>query len=233
MAITLPAITYSLNLAARDLSRVPIEASPVVLARQGKTSKFLEGGSVLIVPSGDGTSPIESDVGITIEVTPDRIGGNDADLTVSMELSNITDQTLSNSSQGANVLQTDKSRVETAARVPFGKAVLVGSAGSPTRRETDGQSLVEAQAPGLSTKGTTASRRDVLALISIRRADDPAEPAESAAALARRVFNAPLPPSGSYGERPSDTPDPQLETLLARSRLPATMDAKTGKPAGA
>lgn len=127
MAITLPAITYSLNLAARDLSRVPIEASPVVLARQGKTSKFLEGGSVLIVPSGDGTSPIESDVGITIEVTPDRIGGNDADLTVSMELSNITDQTLSNSSQGANVLQTDKSRVETAARVPFGKAVLISA----------------------------------------------------------------------------------------------------------
>ncbi len=216
MSVTLPSITYSLNLATRDLSRVSIEASPVVMAREGKTSKFLEGGSVLIVPNGDGSS-IERDVGITVEVTPDRIGKDDTDLTVTMELSNITSQSLGAAATGANVLQTDKSRVETVARVPFGKAVLVGSAGSLTRRETASGSVTSTPAPGLSTKGAAASRRDVLVLVSVRRDGDPAR-TEDGAAIARTLFKTALPAATLYGERPSDTPDPQLEALLARAR---------------
>lgn len=216
MTVTLPSITYSLNLATRDLARVSIEASPVVMAREGKTSKFLEGGSVLIVPNGDASS-IERDVGITVEVTPDRIGKDDTDLTVTMELSNITSQSLGAATTGANVLQTDKSRVETVARVPFGKAVLVGSAGSLTRRETAAGSVTAAQMPGLSTKGTAASRRDVLVLVSVRRDDEPMR-TEDGPAIARKMFKTALPAATSYGERPSDTPDPQLEAMLMRAR---------------
>lgn len=214
VTVTLPGITYSLNLAARDLSRVSLEASPVVLAREGKTSKFLEGGSVLIVPLADDSDSVERDVGITLEVTPERIGADDVDLSVILEHSNISGQSVSDAGRGASVLQTDKTRVEVAARVPFRKAVLVGSAGSLSRRESNGRSLTAVPLPGLSTRGAAASRRDVLALISVRRAEDADVPALDPAAVARRLFDADLPTPGTYGERPSDTPDPGLELLL-------------------
>ncbi|QTH23170.1 hypothetical protein HRJ34_06580 [Rhizorhabdus wittichii] len=218
VSVTLPGISYSLNLAARDLSRVSLEASPLVLARQGKTSKFLEGGSVLIVPLADDSDPVERDVGITVEVTPEQIGEDYVDLAVVLELSNITGQSLSDAGRGASLLQTDKTRVEAAARVPFRKAVLVGSTGSLTRRKSGNRSLVAAPLPGLSTNGSSASRRDVLALISVRRADDQVTPPLDADALAKRLFDTALPAPASYGERPSDTPDPGLELLLTRSR---------------
>lgn len=218
VAVTLPGITYSLNLAARDLSRVSLEASPVVLARQGKTAKFLEGGSVLIVPLADNGDPIERDIGISIEVTPDRIGRDDVDMTVALELSNVTGQSLSDAGRGASLLQTDKTRVETAVRVPFRKAVLVGSAGSLTRRRTGDRSLVAVPLPGLSSNGASASRRDVLALISVRRPEEEALPPLDAPALAQRLFATGLPAASGYGARPSDTPDPQLEKLLAGNR---------------
>ena len=213
--VTLPAVTYSLNLASRDRTRVSLEASPVVLAREGKTSKFLEGGSVLIVPLADDSDPVERDVGITLEVTPDRIGADDVDLNVALELSNITGQSVTNAGRGVSLLQTDKSRVEAAARVPFGKAVVVGSTGSLTRRESRTGSLTTAPVPGLSTRGAGVSRRDVLALISVRRAEDAAT--LDAAAIAQRLFATALPPPTAYGQRPSDTPDPGLEALVARA----------------
>jgi len=218
VSVTLPGITYSLNLATRDLSRVSLEASPVVLARQGKTSKFLEGGSVLIVPLADDSDPVERDVGILVEVTPERIGADDVDLNVVLELSNISGQSLSEAGRGASLLQTDKTRVEVTVRVPFRKAVLVGSTGSLSRRETGNRSLVAVPVPGLSANGAGATRRDVLALISVRRAEDEAPPPLDTAALAQRLFGTALPALRTYGERPSDTPDPGLETLLARRR---------------
>jgi len=221
VAITLPAVTYSLNLASRDLSRVSLEASPVVLARQGKTSKFLEGGSVLIVPLADDSDPVERDVGIVLEVTPERIGAEEVDLAVTLELSNITGQSVNSAGRGASLLQTDKSRVEVSARVPFGKAVLVGSTGSLTRRESRSGSLVSGEAPGLSVRGGGASRREVLALVSVRRAEDEVAPPLDAAALARRLFGVELPAAGAYGARPSDTPDPRIEGLVQRARASA------------
>src|SRR3546814_12650558 len=124
--------TYSLNLANRDLSHVSIEASPVVIARQGKTSKFLEGGSVLIVPLADDSDPVERDIGITLEVTPERIGSDDVNLAVVLELSNLTGQSLSSAGRGTSLLQTDKQRVELNAPVTFPKALPA----CPTRAAT-------------------------------------------------------------------------------------------------
>ena len=218
MKLTLPGIAYSLNLASRDLSRVSLEASPVVIGRQGKTSKFLEGGSVLVVPLADNGDPVERDIGIVLEVTPERVGPDDVDLVVVLEFSNISGQSLSDAGRGASLLQTDKTRVEVAVRVPYGKAILVGSAGSLSRRETGNRSLFAAPLPGLSTNGAAASRRDVLALISVRRPGDDAPPRLDAGTIASRLFGTVLPPFRGYGERPSDTPDPGLEALLAPRR---------------
>src|SRR3546814_2870818 len=80
------------------------------------------------------------------------------------------------------------------------------------------RSLVALRGPGLSTKGRGAARRDVLALISVRRAADEGAPPLDADAIAERLFGKALPAPEAYGARPSDTPEPALETLLAGFR---------------
>lgn len=212
-SVTAPSIAYSLNIAARDRSHITLEASPLVLARQGKTSKFLEGGSVLIVPLSDDSDPVERNVGIVLEVTPEAISADSADLNVVLELSNITGQSLADAGRGASLLQTDKTRVEVAARVPFGKAIVVGSAGSLARREGSGNSLTPMPLPGLSRESATASSRNVLVLLTVRDPDDHAAPVD-AGVLARAVFAADLPAATRYARRPSETPDPGIEKLL-------------------
>lgn len=220
VAVTLSGVTYSLNLATRDVGRVSLEASPLVLARLGKTSKFLEGGSVLIVPHGDDQDPIEREVGISINVTPDAIGRDHADLTVVLEYSKISAQSEASSGRGASLLNTEKTRIEVPVRVPYDKTVLIGSLGALTRSTEAKRSVVAVPLPGTSAKSALSTVRNVLALISVRRPDDAGAPVPDDAALALRLFGAPLLPAGVYGERPSDTPDPGLDALIARIGRP-------------
>jgi len=218
LQVTLPNVTYSLNLASRDMSQVALEASPVVIARQGKTSKFLEGGSVLIIPSANGVQPIDKDVGLTLQVTPDLIGPDFVDLTVVLELSNITGRSLNNGARTASVLETDKTHIEVTARVPYQKAMMIGSTGTLIRKSGDTRALLRIPLPGFSSRSAAADRRDVIALITVRRPEDDMYLPVDESALAKRLFGRPLPASESYGERPSDTPDPELDRLLMSVR---------------
>lgn len=219
LAITAPAINYSLNLASSSGSRVTLEASPLVLAREGRKSKFLEGQSVLIVPLSDDSQPIERDVGITLEVTPQRVGATDVDLDVVLEMSNITGQSVADAGRGASLLETDKTHVEVSARVPYGKAIVVGSADSLARRSDENRSVIPIALPGLSRRGRSAERRDVLVVLSVRAPDAIAPAVRSANAWGQALFGIVLPPFTHYGRRPSETPAPALGKVL-----PAMLD---------
>ncbi|CAN5719161.1 hypothetical protein BH11PSE1_BH11PSE1_30150 [soil metagenome] len=221
VAVTLSGVTYSLNLATRDVGRVSLEASPLVLARLGKTSKFLEGGSVLIVPHGDDQHPIERDVGISISVTPDAIGRDHADLTVVLEYSKISAQSEADSGRGASLLNTEKTHIEVPVRVPYDKTVLIGSLGALTRSTQARRSVVAVPLPGTSAQAAASTVRNVLALISVRRPDEAGAPPLDDTALALRLFGGPLASAGVYGERPSDTPDPGLDALITRIGRPS------------
>lgn len=214
MAVTAPAISYSLNLASNTSSRITLEASPLVLAREGHKSKFLEGGSVLIVPLSDDSQPIERDVGITLEVTPQRVGAVDVDLDVVLEMSNITGQSEINAGRGASLLETDKTHVEVSARVPYGKAIVVGSADSLSRRSNDRRSVTGVALPGLSTREQSVGRRDVLVVLSVRSPGGGVSPTRSAAAWSQVLFGTVLPPIALYGCRPSEAPAPNLQKIL-------------------
>lgn len=214
LAITAPAISYSLNLATSARSHVTLEASPLVLAREGHKSKFLEGGSVLIVPLSDDSQPIERDVGVTLEVTPQRVGTADVDLDVVLEMSNITGQSVAAAGRGASLLETDKTHVEVSARVPYGKAIVVGSADSLARRSDSNRSISRMPLPGLSTRGQSVGRRDVLVVLSVRAPDSASSPAQSADSWSQTLFGTPLAPFALYGRRPSETPAPALGLVL-------------------
>ena len=214
LAITAPAITYSLNLASGERSHVTLEASPLVLAQEGHKSKFLEGGSVLIVPLSDHSQPIERDVGITLEVTPQHIRSTDVDLDVTLEMSNITGQSIANAGRGASLLETDKTHVEVSAKVPYGKAIVIGSADSLARRSADKRSLTPAALPGLSRRDLSTGRRDALILLTVRAPGADAGATRDADAWSRTLFGHPLPPPAQYGRRPSETPAPALDQIL-------------------
>lgn len=214
LAITAPAISYSLNLASSTRSHVTLEASPLVLAREGHKSKFLEGGSVLIVPLSDDSQPIERDVGITLEVTPQRVGSADVDLDVVLEMSNITGQSVAAAGRGASLLETDKTHVEVSARVPYGKAIVVGSADSLARRSHDNRSVSRVPLPGLSRRELSVGRRDVLVVLTVRAPDTASSPLRSADAWSQALFGISLSPIAFYGHRPSETPSPDFDRVL-------------------
>lgn len=214
LTITAPAINYSLNLASSNRSHVTLEASPLVLAREGRKSKFSEGGAILIVPLSDRTQPIERNVGVTLEVTPQRIGPSDVDLDVSLEMSNITGQTAVNVGRGASILETDKTLVEVSAKLPYGKAIVVGSGDSLNRRSNSNSSVVPISLPGLSRRGLSVDRREVLVVLTVRAPDRQNGATRSPAEWGQVLFGAIVPPASQYGRRPSETPAPTISALL-------------------
>lgn len=214
LTITAPAINYSLNLASNARSHVTLEASPLVLAREGHKSKFLEGGSVMIVPLSDHTQPVERDIGVTLEVTPQRIGATDVDLDVVLEMSNITGQSVVSAGRGASLLKTDKTHVEVSARVPYGKAIVVGSGDSLNRRSSDNRSVAPIELPGLSRRDLSVGRRDVLVVLTVRAIDGQNPATHTADEWNQILFGLPLPPFTQYGRRPSETPAPLMGDVL-------------------
>lgn len=213
LTITAPAINYSLNLASSSQSQVTLEASPVVLAREGRKSKFSEGASVLIVPLSDRSQPIERNVGVTLEVTPQRIGTEDVDLDVALEMSNITGQSSVNVGRGASILETDKTLVEVSVKLPYGKAIVVGSGDSLNRRTTNSRSITPIAIPGLSRRGLSVDRREVLVVLTVR-APNGQSLSPTPAEWSQMLFGAGLPLSTQYGRRPSEAPAPNSDMLL-------------------
>lgn len=217
LSITAPAINYSLNFASSNRSQVSLEASPLVLAREGRKSKFSEGASVLIVPLSDRSQPIDRNVGVTLEVTPQRIGATDVDLDVALEMSNITGQSSVSVGRGASILETDKTLVEASVRLPYGKAFVVGSGDSLNRRSTSNRSITPIAIPGLSRRGVSVDRREVLVVLTVRAPNSQSSSARSPAEWGQILFGAPLSQPAQYGRRPSEAPAPVPDALLPRT----------------
>jgi hypothetical protein len=171
LEVSIPTVSYALNMASTSRSGFSIEASPSVVAVAGKTSRFFEGASVLIVPRGDETEPLERDIGIDLKVTPNEIGEGYIDLTAVLELSNLSGTTIAG--EGATVVQTDKTQAEATARIPFGRAIAFGSGATMTLRDGESAAPGLRRIPGVErlfgTEQASARRNDVLVLMTARR----------------------------------------------------------------
>jgi hypothetical protein len=191
LEVSIPTVSYALNMASTSRSGFSIEASPSVVAVAGKTSRFFEGANVLIVPRGDETEPLERDIGIDLKVTPNEIGDGYIDLTAVLELSNLSGTTIAG--EGATVVQTDKTQAEATARIPFGRAIAFGSGATMTLR--DGEAAVPGlrRIPGAArlfgTEQASARRNDVLVLMTARRGIASAQaPRIDEEAMSRQLF---------------------------------------------
>lgn len=215
--ISVPSVSYALKMASVARGSFSIEASPSVVAVPGSTSRFFEGSSVLIVPGGDRTEPLERDIGVDLKVTPGDIGDGYVDLTAVLELSNLT----ANSVAGVNatVVQTEKTSAEATARIPFGRAIALGSGATMSVRDNDSGTPGLSRVPGVSklfgTEQSSARRSDVLVLITARRGVEPgAAVPPDGDALSQALFGRAAADIARVSRLPSQAPKIEFESWL-------------------
>ncbi len=88
-ALTIPAITYSLNIANAGTSRNEILARPSLVAIEGQKSEFFSGenikASAVSTTAAEGSTEVERDIGVKLAVTPETVGNDNVKLLVEVE----------------------------------------------------------------------------------------------------------------------------------------------------
>lgn len=209
LEVSIPTVSYALNMASTSRNAFSLEASPSVVAVEGKTSRFFEGANVLIVPGGDRTEPLERDIGIDLRVTPNEVGDEAIDLNAVLELSNISASQIVG--VGATVVQTEKTSAEANAKIPYGRAIALGSGATMTVRDGEGGVTGLQRVPGagrlFGSEQASAKRNDVLVLLTARKGIAGSQRVRvDEAALSQRLFGAAPAPVARVSRLPSQAP---------------------------
>lgn len=86
--LTIPAITYSLNIANAGTTRNEILARPSLVAIEGQKSEFFSGENIKassVSTNQEGATEVERDVGVKLGVTPETVGNDNVKLLVEVE----------------------------------------------------------------------------------------------------------------------------------------------------
>ena len=194
--LTVPAVTYSLNIANAAGSQSSIESRPTLLIYNGQTSKVFSGGTLTYAAKGSlNSQSYTKEVGTTLSVTPKF---NDSTDTVTLTISTGL-ETFSNTDIGtfSESVATDKSSTDITAELRFGDTVIV-SGGRFQNLETNRSMTPILGAVPLfgnlfKRKAHVYKTNDLLVLLSLRRESGGAETGsaqerESVAQLADRFW---------------------------------------------
>ncbi len=86
--LTIPAITYSLNIANAGTSRNEILARPSLVAIEGQKSEFFSGENIkasAVTANEEGAAEVERDIGVRLGITPETVGNENVKLLVEVE----------------------------------------------------------------------------------------------------------------------------------------------------
>jgi hypothetical protein len=210
--VSIPSITYSLNIAAEDSSTYSIEASPSIVSTAGQTSHFFDGSNVEIIPPGDNKTNVTKDIGVDLKATPQEITESYVDLSAVMELSNLTASTVAGGD--GQVLQTEKTTAEAFARIPFGRAMALGSGASLTS-STGSSGVPDVRKAPLfgnlfGSDSAEVNRKDVLVLISVRNNKDAAVRPVDENEISTRLFGSVSPHVDYVSRLPYEAPMPDF-----------------------
>lgn len=171
--LTIPAITYSLNIANAGTTRNEILARPSLVAIEGQKSEFFSGENIkasAVTANEEGAAEVERDIGVRLGVTPETVGDNNVKLLVEVERTFL--QTPSASVQFTFQLRTSKTTVAANVVLRRGETlILSGLSEKETENIRDG-------VPGLqdvpliqylfSRQTTRDFNRSVLVLVTPR-----------------------------------------------------------------
>ena len=172
--ISIPAVTYSLNIANSADANNHVLAKPSLVAQAGQTSEFFSGTEILAaaVSGGNGDSvSVQKEVGVKLAVTPEMLPNDMIRLHVVAERTFLTDP--SNSVVFEFRLDTTKTNVNSTVTMKFGETLVLGGLSErETSKSADG-------VPGLmdvpilnylfSQRVERQFERSVLILITPRR----------------------------------------------------------------
>lgn len=139
-AISIPAVTYSLNIANSLDANNQVLAKPSLVAQTGQTSEFFSGTEILAAAvsggSGDSVS-VQKEVGVKLAVTPEVLPDDMLRLHVVAERTFLTDP--SNSVVFEFRLDTTKTNVNSTVTMKFGETLILGGLSErETSKSADG-----------------------------------------------------------------------------------------------
>ena len=238
-AISLPALTYNLNIFNRGSRYYEMLARPSLTAHQGQESTFFVGEQLAIQVSGVNTASLEKlDVGVTLKVNPSEIRPDGATFRIAADRSFFSDQGVGSFAQG---VATFKQSVAATADIRFGQTLILSGLTESVTDGADSRVPLLGDIPGpdmLFSRQTQVKReRSVLILVTPSRpqglsrgsSSGPAlekllslwdrvlEPQAGLEALARRLAQAPKFSRAAQGDvQVRRLSDPQLlGSLLA------------------
>jgi tetratricopeptide (TPR) repeat protein len=228
--ISIPAVTYSLNIANSLNSDNQILAKPSLVAQTGKTSEFFSGTEILAaaVSGGNGDSvSVQKEVGVKLAVTPQVLANDEIRLHVVAERTFLTDP--SNSVVFEFRLDTTKTNVNSTVTMKFGETLILGGLSErETSNVSDGVPLLK-DIPILSYLFSEKTERNfeksILILLTPRRPHYVRQSAEDRKHTGEDF--SPLEPEVSRLERRhSDwfTPRPTFESILDKLQGKAFFD---------
>ena len=139
-AISIPAVTYSLNIANSADADNQVLAKPSLVAQTGQTSEFFSGTEILAaaVSGGNGDSvSVQKEVGVKLAVTPEILPDDMIRLHVVAERTFLTDP--SNSVVFEFRLDTTKTNVNSTVTMKFGETLVLGGLSErETSKSADG-----------------------------------------------------------------------------------------------
>lgn len=173
-SISIPAVSYSLNIANALDAGAEILAKPSLIAHSGQTSEFFSGTEVLAaaVSGGQGDSvSVQREVGVKLAVTPEFLPDDLVRLTVNAERTFLTDP--SSSVVFEFRLDTTKTNINATVTMRFGETLILGGlAERETSSSNSGVPIIR-DIPGLNLffaeRSERRFERSVLILLTPRR----------------------------------------------------------------
>jgi len=221
LAVSIPTVTYALQIAQTNETRFNLESSPSVVATEGQESRFFEGQSLTIIVAGNAFSSsaqIDKDIGVDLQVTPVTVSADYVDLSATLDVSQLSGNNFT--AAGIQTLQTDKTTTQSNARVPFGRALAIGLGSSSYKYDGDKGLPYLKGVPGArffsGTRTAGATRQETVVLIAVSR--DDAEPFEAPideAVITRQLFKTETAAPERVARLPSKAPAPDYMAWLS------------------
>lgn len=128
-AISIPDITYNLNIFNDVNEHDKLLSRPTLLARDGKTSTYFSGNRLIVGVSGLNTGQIESiPIGLTMKVTPTFQKNGSIDLDIEFGKEQLISSTSPISASNINsVATTAKENTNTSVNIHFGETVILSA----------------------------------------------------------------------------------------------------------
>jgi hypothetical protein len=171
LTLSVPAVTFSLNLANAQGNNSRIEGRPTLLIYDEVPAKFFDGETLTFSTTGQLNSSAQTrEVGLALSVKPKFLGDEVVNLTVTVTLETflpiVTTGTFLES------VQTTKSSTEIAADLRFGQTMLVSSGAMTQVTRSRSKTPVLADVPVLgklfSAKFKDQRTNELLVLLSLR-----------------------------------------------------------------